>query len=217
MSGLFIYAFGLGLVFNAAPGAILAESLRRGLKGGFAAAMAVQIGSLVGDGLWVVLGLAGAAALISIAYVSLPLMLSGAVLLGYLAWQSFTDSRAPLPDMDKGGSISQHRGGLAAGIALSISNPLNITYWAALGGTIAAMIGTTPTLGHYLIFIAGFMFSSLLWCFIAAGLIAYTRARLTARLWRLLHLGCGAGLLVLMGIVLRNLAQALGNPVLFAG
>lgn len=205
MPWLFLYAFMLGLVFNAAPGAILAESLRRGLKGGFAPAFAVQIGSLVGDGLWVILGLAGTAALMSISYISIPLMLSGALLLGYLAWQSFRDSRMPMPDLHQHSATHQRRGAMATGVALSVSNPLNITYWASLGGTIAAVISATPTFSHYMVFIAGFMLSSVLWCFIVSGLIAYTRAKLNPFLWRLLHLGCGLGLMLLAGLVLRNL------------
>lgn len=55
----------LGLVFNAAPGPVFTESLRRGVRGGFRPAFAVQVGSLVGDAAWAVLGLAGAAALLT--------------------------------------------------------------------------------------------------------------------------------------------------------
>ena len=82
MIDLFAYAFFLGVLFNAAPGAILAESLRRGLAGGFAPALSVQIGSLVGDGVWVVLGLLGAATLVALPYVATPLTLCGSLLLG---------------------------------------------------------------------------------------------------------------------------------------
>ena len=49
MIELFISAMALGFLFNAAPGAIFTESLRRGLKGGFKSALYVQFGSLVGD------------------------------------------------------------------------------------------------------------------------------------------------------------------------
>ena len=59
MLTLFTAAFLLGLVFNAAPGPVFAETVRRSLRGGFRPALAVQIGSLVGDALWAVLGLAG--------------------------------------------------------------------------------------------------------------------------------------------------------------
>ena len=57
MRELFVTAFLLGLIFNITPGAILVESLRRGIKGGFMPALAIQIGSLVGDALWLLLGL----------------------------------------------------------------------------------------------------------------------------------------------------------------
>jgi chemosensory pili system protein ChpE/L-lysine exporter family protein LysE/ArgO len=39
-------AFLLGLVFNATPGAVFAETVRRGATGGFRASLAVQVGSL---------------------------------------------------------------------------------------------------------------------------------------------------------------------------
>ncbi len=205
MIELFSYAFILGLLFNAAPGAILAESLRQGLKGGFAPALAVQIGSLVGDALWVILGLLGAAALITIPSVSIPLMLSGAVLLCYLAYQSIRDSRQPMPPPSTNISAKQSKGAMATGVLLSISNPLNIAYWAALGGTIAAVSNDNPTAIDFAIFIGGFMLSSVLWCFIAAGIIAYTRSRLTSRLWQMLNFGCGIGLLLMAIFVVRNL------------
>ena len=114
-----------------------------------------------------------------------------------------------MPDLDAVSSVLENRNALATGVALSVSNPLNITYWAALGGAITAVIGTTPSLAHYALFISGFMLSSVLWCFIASGLIAWTRAWLTPSLWRYLHLGCGIGLLVLMLMVLRNLGADL--------
>ncbi len=211
MLELFLYAFFLGLLFNAAPGAILAESLRQGIKGGFIPALAVQIGSLVGDGLWVVLGLLGAAALFTIPIVIIPMMILGACLLGYLAWQSLLDSRQPIPAPNSPTTLIENKGAMAIGVALSISNPLNITYWAALGGTIAAFTSKSPSMQDFSVFIMGFMLSSVLWCFFAAGIIALTRANLTTRLWKALHLGCSIGLLVLMIFLVRNIIEIMLN------
>lgn len=59
MIALFISAFLLGLIFNATPGAVFAETVRQGVHGGFRPALAVQVGSLVGDALWAMLGLMG--------------------------------------------------------------------------------------------------------------------------------------------------------------
>jgi threonine/homoserine/homoserine lactone efflux protein len=210
MTELFFYAFFLGALFNAAPGAILTESLRQGIKGGFMPALAVQIGSLVGDGLWVVLGLLGVAALITIPAVIVPLMICGALLLGWLAWQSLLDSMKPMPDLDTTASLAESRGAMTIGIALSISNPLNIIYWAALGGTIAAFTSQTPKALDFAVFIIGFMSSSVLWCFIASGMIVFTRSKLTPGLWRCLHLGCSIGLLLLMVFVINNIIEQVG-------
>ena len=64
------------------------------------------------------------------------------------------------------GAFNASKGAMATGSALSISNPLNITYWAALGGTIAAFTSETPSLQDFTIFISGFMLSSVLWRFL---------------------------------------------------
>ena len=61
MIELFFSAMALGFLFNAAPGAIFTESLSLGLKGGCKSALYVQFGSLVGDLIWAVIGLVGAA------------------------------------------------------------------------------------------------------------------------------------------------------------
>jgi len=66
MLTLFAAAFLLGLVFNAAPGPVFAETVRRSLRGGFRPALAVQIGSLVFYALLALLGLAGVGLLLQL-------------------------------------------------------------------------------------------------------------------------------------------------------
>ena len=201
----------MGLLFNAAPGTITIESIRRGLNGGFMSAFAVQIGSLVGDALWVILGLFGAATLISVPFIRFPLEICGVALLGYLAMESFKDGLQPVPTTFEKQSIVENRKSLYAGIALSISNPMNITYWAALGGAISTLVGETATTGHFVIFISGFMLSSILWCFIAAWVIAVTRSHLSEFLWKCLHFGCGLGMLGFMLVLIYKLSYQPGS------
>ena len=193
MLDLFLAALALGFLFNAAPGAIFAESLRRGIKGGFAPAMRVQIGSLIGDFTWAVLGLAGAAALFRLSYIETPLALFGAGLLAYLAYGSFKDAAAPMPEFDASAPPTS-RGDYGIGIGLSLSNPMNITYWAGLGGTITALGIDEPTGQAFLVFLAGFMTSSVIWCFICAGFIGATRHMISPRLWTMINILCGLGL-----------------------
>ena len=201
---LFGYAFLLGLLFNAMPGAILAESLRRGLSGGFRAAFAVQAGSLAGDGLWVVLGVSGAAGIVLIPHAVVPLMLCGTALVGWLAWRALRDSRSPMPGMAPSGA-AWDRGALLTGVSLSVGNPLNVVYWAALGGTIAAVTRNHPRPVDHVVFIGGFMLSSVLWCVFAAWLAGLARRRVNQAWWSRLNLLCGLGMLAVAAALCANI------------
>jgi len=194
MIELFVSAFFLGLLFNAMPGTVFAESLRRGLTGGYPAAFAVQVGSLAGDFTWAVLGLLGAAALFTLPYIDLPMAIAGGFLLTWMAWQAFRDGMSPVPAFDPDADPMANRSALLAGVGLSLSNPMNMTYWAGLGGTITALGVSEPGWAAFLIFLAGFMASSFIWCFICAGMIGWTRHYIGLLAWRLINFGCGLGI-----------------------
>ena len=165
--GLFAMAFGLGLLFNAAPGAVFAETIRRSLDGGYRPALAVQFGSLVGDAVWAILGLAGIGILLQSETLKVPVGIAGALYLGWLAWDSWRDSAAAPPDASAAPDRAT-AGALRSGVILSLSNPQNVAYWAALGSAFGALGVTDPDRVDYALFFAGFMASSLLWCFVCA-------------------------------------------------
>jgi threonine/homoserine/homoserine lactone efflux protein len=199
MLSVFASALLLGLVFNAAPGAVFAESLRRGIAGGFAPAFAVQIGSLIGDFTWAILGLAGVAALFTLPHVETPLALAGAALLLWLGFQSLRDALSPIPAFDP--RAPRHGDAFAVGAALSLSNPMNVTYWAALGGTITALGVADPGWTAFAVFLAGFMASSLIWCFVCAGFIAWTRRFIGPVAWTTINAACAVALAGLGALV----------------
>ena len=165
--GLFAMAFGLGLLFNAAPGAVFAETIRRSLDGGYRPALAVQFGSLVGDAVWAILGLAGIGILLQSETLKVPVGIAGALYLGWLAWDSWRDSAAAPLDAGAAPDRATARA-LRSGVILSLSNPQNVAYWAALGSAFGALGVTDPDRVDYALFFAGFMASSLLWCFVCA-------------------------------------------------
>lgn len=160
MSILFA-AFLLGLVFNATPGAVFAETVRRGATGGYRASLAVQVGSLVGDATWAALGLMGVGLLLQLDALKWPLGLIGAA---YLFWLSLDSWKAAsiafsVPESQD----EQARSALKSGVLLSLTNPQNLAYWAALGSALGALGIADPGIKDYVMFFSGFMISSVTW------------------------------------------------------
>jgi threonine/homoserine/homoserine lactone efflux protein len=130
----FLYALVFGFVFCLSPGAVLAETLRRGLQHGFRPALLVQVGSLVGDAVWAVIGLTGLALLIQHDAVRIPLTVVCALYLAWLGLRSLIDAWH-LPESESAPASSQQNA-LAVGAAISLANPKNIVYWARWACTI---------------------------------------------------------------------------------
>ncbi|WP_343592172.1 LysE family transporter [Paracidovorax wautersii] len=206
MTGLFVAAFLLGLVFNAAPGAVFAETVRQGVRGGFRPALAVQVGSLVGDATWAVLGLAGIGMAMQIEALRWPVGLAGAAYLAWLSWDSWRAARVEHA-LDAAAPAQAGRQALQSGMVLSLTNPQNLAYWAAMGSALGAVGVTHPTAGDYGIFFAGFMASSVLWCFACAAVVDRLFRRAGARWARFTYRLCAAVLLALALGTLRDLLQ----------
>ncbi len=161
-------AFLLGLIFNAAPGAVFAETIRRSMTGGFREALILQLASLTGDVLWAILGLFGIGVLLQSPSLQLPIAIAGSAYLGYLAWDSWKTADAPAETcFIAKGTMSAVR----AGVILSTTNPQNIAYWAALGSAFATIGIANPQPADFVLFFAGFMLSSILWCFFCAAIV----------------------------------------------
>ena len=208
MIELFFSAMALGFLFNAAPGAIFTESLRRGLKGGFKSALYIQFGSLVGDLIWAVIGLGGAAILFEIDAIKMPMAIFGGFLLAWLAFNSFLDATKKIPPISL--ALKQDdKTELMVGAGLSLSNPINITYWAGMAGTIATLGVKEPTGQAFIVFLVGFMLSSIIWCFLCAGFIGFVRKAINQTGWVLINISCGIGLAYFSIYVLLNTYNSL--------
>jgi chemosensory pili system protein ChpE/L-lysine exporter family protein LysE/ArgO len=205
---LFASAFALGLVFNAAPGAVFAETVRRGVRGGFRPALDVQLGSLVGDALWAVLGLAGVGLLMRLDTLRVPVAIAG---IAYLLWLSLDAWRAAGREfeLDDGGG-GERRGALRAGAMLSVTNPQNVAYWAAVGSALGAVGAFEPTAADHAVFFAGFMASSLLWAIVCAAAVDRVFRRVGTAWARLTYRLCAAAFLALALGSVRELVD--GGP-----
>ncbi|CAD5106426.1 LysE family translocator [Zestomonas carbonaria] len=203
MLAVFFAALSFGFVFCLSPGAVLAETLRRGLKGGFRPALLVQFGSLIGDALWALIGLTGLALLLSHDSLRVPLTLACAAYLAWLGIQSLGDAWRPAVAAED--VPEQARGAFLSGAALSLSNPKNLVYWGALGSALAGIVDGVPTQSQALVFFAGFMLASLLSCFLCAGLVDWLRRSASPRWHRVSHGLCGVVLMVLAGLALRGI------------
>ena len=200
---LFISAFALGLIFNAAPGAVFAATVREGVRGGFRKALDVQIGSLVGDATWAVLGLLGVGLLLRADALRLPVGIAGAIYLCWLAYDSWrAASREFSLESSEGGSP---RKALREGMLLSLTNPQNIAYWAALGSALGSLGIHEPTAVDYGVFFAGFMASSLVWSFVCAALVDRLFRNASARWAKVTYKVCAIAFLVLAAAAVRDL------------
>lgn len=209
MLDVLILAFGVGLAFNAAPGAVTAESVRRGIRGGFRPALGVQVGSLVGDGVWAVLGLAGVGALVAVPAVRVPVALAGCAVLAWLGVAGLREALRPSTSSAVGplAAPAEARWGpsLRAGAALSLGNPWNVVYWSGVAGAVAAALGERPTVIDLAVFLAGFMAASLAWCLVMATVIAAMHRALPPVAARILEGVSGVVLLALAVAVLVRL------------
>ena len=204
MLTLIAAAFGLGLVFNAAPGPVFAETVRRGVHGGFRPALAVQLGSIVGDAVWAVLGLAGVGLLAQLESLRMAIGVAGVAYLLWLAWQAWRASAREVP-LSLVSSARQSREALRSGMLLSLTNPQNIAYWAAMGSALGAIGVQEPAFVDYGAFFIGFMLSSIVWAFVFAAVVDRVLGSAGVRWARITYCACAIAFLALAVASLRDL------------
>jgi chemosensory pili system protein ChpE/L-lysine exporter family protein LysE/ArgO len=202
-------AFALGLVFNAAPGPVFAATVRWGVRGGFRPALLVQLGSLAGDALWAMIGLAGIGLLSSVGALRMPIAVAGAAYLLWLGWDSWRASRQPLPLAASGGEA---RTAVRSGVLLSVTNPQNIGYWAAIGSAFGAIAPGEPPGSSLALFFAGFMLASIVWSLVCAAIVDRLMGRASPA-WA--RATCRVCAVVFVGLALASLRdQWISRPSL---
>jgi chemosensory pili system protein ChpE len=212
MLTLFATAFALGLVLNAAPGPVFAETVRQGVRGGFRLALLVQLGSLAGDALWAISGLASVGLLWQLEPLRVPIGVAGVAYLLWLARDAWWAAQRELVSSVTPDGI-RRRQALWSGGLLSLTNPQHLAYWVAIGSALGTIGLKQPTPGHYAVFFAGFMASSIVWAFVFAAFVDRAFRRLSVQWARLTYRACAITLLALALSMLRELWVSHQAPV----
>ena len=169
----------IGIAFTALPGPVNTEATRRGLSHGFGPALSIQLGSLVGDIGWAVLGLTGAVLALQRDSVAVLLGIVGASFLFSLARTAF---RAALHG--NGEDTAAHAGnGWKVGVMFSVANPAGIAFWSGIGGGTLAASGASGTL-PVVALLGGYVASSALAGVALAALAALGRRHATGPVMR---------------------------------
>lgn len=182
----FFLTFSLGIAFAAPPGIVTAESIRRGLAGGFRQAALVGFGSLIGDTAYAALALTGLAGALQFHAAQRAVAVAGAGVLLYLAvsgWRS-RNVEIELPAGDS-------RGAFTAGALLSLTNPFATAFWLGFGGALLSA-GIPDPLRRLPSLLAVFLTASALWVFVLSGLIAAGKRFVNPSLFRIVSIGSAA-------------------------
>jgi chemosensory pili system protein ChpE/L-lysine exporter family protein LysE/ArgO len=173
--------------------------------------LAVQLGSLVGDALWAVVGLTGVGLLLRLESLRRPIGIASVIYLLWLAWNAWQASRGEAAVGATSDEVDR-REALRSGVLLSLTNPQNVAYWAAMGSALGAIGVKDPTIFDNVVFFAGFMVSSTLWALVVAAFVDRVFRRVGVRWARLTYRACAIAFLMLALSVLRQLWVSREQP-----
>lgn len=172
LSNGFFLSLSLCLDIGIVNVAILSRTLSHGFKPGFW----LGLGSCIGDLVYATLALAGMSALLRFDTVRWVVWIGGAAMLLFLTWKMAREALAPAqarstvaPEPD----ASAMRG-FARGVALAMSSPSAILWFAAVGGALIAKAGATST-STASMFLAGFFLGGLAWTVFICALASQGR------------------------------------------
>jgi chemosensory pili system protein ChpE len=208
VSALFVTAFLLGIAYCAPPGAVTAETIRRGARGGFSSALLVQGGSILGDVLWAAIALLGAAFLVQNALARIVLGALGAVLMLYLGWSALREARrGGMPRAQADERLSDFR----TGALLATGNPFAVPFWLGLGGGTVAQLNGQPNMLDLTVFFGAFVLATLLWALGMSALVAFGQRFISATLFRAINIACGTFLAIKAVELAVDVARSLGG------
>lgn len=184
----------LGISFCMPVGPVTIETVRRGLRGGFGPALALQLGSIIGDTTFCVLAFLGLAPLVTHAAIRVPLWLLGAAVLAYLGIGALRDARRGVT-LQVAEALTG-KDSFRTGAVMSLTNPLAILWWVSIGGAmLASGITDTSPMGTAS-FVVSFVLGCTLYAFFMAALVGFGRQFVRPTLFRALTAVSGIALVL---------------------
>jgi threonine/homoserine/homoserine lactone efflux protein len=177
----------LGIAYAAAPGVVNTECLRRGFATGFRGAVGVQLGALLGDGVWAVIAFSGLAALSRATSLLDVIGLGGGLFLCKIALDTFRD--AVRGRSVRGGAIESSA--LQTGVIFGIANPAALAFWSGLGGGVLSTKGSHDP-ASLVWFLVAFLAGALIWSVAFSSLASAGRRYARPRVFRAIDAACGA-------------------------
>jgi chemosensory pili system protein ChpE len=234
--GALVLGYTIALVFALPPSVILTETIRRGARGGFWPAVAVQYGSIVADCLYALVGLTGAAILVTNPVVQ---VLLGGLGIVFMAFLGVTGLRAALTDAgpalidgtDTGPALAPpgaprdadasipgagagrlraalaSRGPFLAGVALGLANPWAVAFWLGVGGTFAAAGLGGATAVDYAAFFLAYLAGLSTYSITVAAIVGIGHRRLERRWLRVAEGAAAVALLVFAAVFTVRVAD----------
>lgn len=198
----------IAITFAAPPGPVAMETVRRGMRGGFASALRVQLGSIVGDMAWCTVALLGLAPMAQLPVIRGVLALAGVSLLIYFGVMGTAESLKK-PAAVALEASAQANGAFRSGVAISMANPMAVGYWLSVGGALIAtgVAGQSPAQTG--LFVAGFLAGTFAWAFIMAGAVRWSKSLMTPHVFRVINFVCGLALLFFGATLAKDMIAAL--------
>jgi putative LysE/RhtB family amino acid efflux pump len=188
-----VVGFGLGFLVAVQLGPMSLFLIRSTLRRGWAVGLAIGAGIAVIDGVYAMLGAAGAVPLLTIGPLRVVLGLVGAVVLVALGvrtlWSAFRVRSGGELDVE----VSGPRRAFLTSLAGTASNPATIASWAAIFA--AASAGTGRSAGAAAMLVLGVTLGSATWVTTLATAVAVVRRMAGPRAIRIADTVAGLGLL----------------------
>lgn len=172
MSGHILFSyFLLGITLAAPIGPVNSARIDKGIKNGFFHAWVVGLGSMIADGIFMLLVYLGFVQFIMIPYVQIFLWLFGGFVLIYTGVESIMRvNTLTLDDYRTKDSLSRS---FLTGFIMSITSPLSILFWIGIYGSVLAKTvstyGTSSLIVYSSMIFLGLTFWDLIVAFLTNG------------------------------------------------